>query len=235
MEIRAKTGLPNRRGILCGDAPKNGRGEGKKTENQIPDIYETVRRWILRGRFSQKWKSNKGRAAVSVIFLVDSSGSMASGGQIGHVKKIVAETVAKNRQMRTEFAGVALENGGARIFCPLTTDAEKLLGALAKLKTGGKTNMSAAVGETKKLLRKKEGEKTRGIVYIFTDGKINFCGEKADPFEHSVKKFKTVIGKSVEATVVDTETGFVKIGMAAKFSEATGARYMRANSKSAGR
>lgn len=201
---------------------------GRKTpagEKEKPDPYETVRRYLIRGEFSPCPKAERGRADVSVVLLVDSSGSMASGKQISHAKAVAAETVRKNRGKIVEFSGVALSGDSAHIFSPPGTGAEKLVEDLKNLKTGGRTNMSAGVALAAKLLKRKKGG---AEIHIFTDGRVNFCAGGGDPFEDSVKKFKTLVGRRARATVVDTEAGFVKIGAAARFSRAIGAEYTRA-------
>ena len=195
-------------------------GEKEKT-----DLYETVRRYVIREEFSPCLKTERGRANVSVVLLVDSSGSMASGKQISHAKAIAAETARKNRGKIVEFSGVALSGDSAHVFSPPGHGAEKLIENLKNLKTGGRTNMSAGVILAAKLLKRKKGG---AEIHIFTDGRVNFCEGNGDPFEDCVRKFKHLVGKSARATVIDTEAGFVKIGAARKFARETGAAYIKA-------
>ncbi len=228
MEIE-KTVPTARRGGIDAEDIKNAAVRKKISEKKEIDVYKTARRYVMRGEFSPQWKNNRGRGKLTVVFLVDSSGSMASGKQMANVKAIIGETVGENKGKITEFAGVALSRDGARIFSPAGTDTGKLLLNLAELKTGGRTNMSAGVALAGKILRKAKNKKSASAaVYVFTDGRINFCENGGDPFENSVRKFKTVIGKLAETTVVDTEAGFVKIGAAVKLSEAVGAKHIKA-------
>ncbi len=225
MEIE-QTAPPARRGAFDAGETKNAAGRGKNSDTEKIDVYKTTRRYVERGEFSPQRKKDGGRGNIAVVFLVDSSGSMATGKQISHAKKIIGETVRKNRGKTIKFTGISLSEDGAKLFSPTGTDTEKLILNLAELKTGGRTNMSAGIALTGRVTRgakRKRSEKT--AVYIFTDGRINFCENGGDPFEDSVKKFNTIIGKSAETTVVDTEAGFVKIGAAVKFSEAIGAKY----------
>ena len=209
------------------DTAERARKPARETEKTDP--YETVRRYMERGEFKPCPKAGRGRGTVSVVLLVDSSGSMAAGKQISHAKTIAAETAKKNRGRIVEFAGVALCGDSAHIFAPARSRAEKLTSELRNLKTGGRTNMSAGIVLAARLLKKTKRRKNSATeIHIFTDGRINFCNHEGDPFEDSVKKFKTLVGNSVGATVVDTEAGFVKIGAAARFSKAIGAQYARA-------
>ena len=212
-----------RRGYFeTGDAAGREKPAGEKEKI---DLYETVRRHVIRGEFLPRFKAERGRANVSVVLLVDSSGSMASGKQISHAKAMAAQTAKNNRGKIVEFSGVALSGDSAHVFSPSGAGAEKLIESLKNLKTGGRTNMSAGVVLAAKLLKRKKGG---AEIHIFTDGRVNFCEGGGDPFEDCVKKFKHLVGKSVRATVIDTETGFVKIGAAARFSRAIGAEYTRA-------
>ncbi|WP_462137097.1 vWA domain-containing protein [Candidatus Mycalebacterium sp.] len=216
-----------RRGRVDSEEINAAARNGKQSMEKI-DVYETARNYMMRGEFSEKNKIERGRGNMKVVFIVDSSGSMALGKQISHAKKIIGETARKNRGKVMEFSGVALYEDSARIFSPPGTDAEKLISNLAELKTGGRTNMSAGIALAGKMLKKsRSAKKNNSALFIFTDGRINFCENGKEPFEDSVKKFKTIIGARAKTTVVDTETGFVKIGAASKFSEAIGANYTR--------
>ncbi len=197
-------------------------GNGRKI-----DIYNTARRYVMRGEFSTQWEKDKRHGNLAVIFLVDSSGSMSVGKQISHAKKIIGETVRKNRGKTIEFTGVAILDDGAAVFSPPGRDTEKLISRLAGLKTGGRTNMSAGIEIADKIVRKNKNGKRAAAVHIFTDGRINFCESGGDPFEDSVIRLRRLTGKHVSATVVDTEAGFVRIGAAKKFAERTGASYIR--------
>ncbi|QMU55610.1 MAG: VWA domain-containing protein [Candidatus Mycalebacterium zealandia] len=204
-------------------AARNGKQNADKT-----DVYETARNYVIHGEFSRKNKTERGRGNTKVVFIVDSSGSMALGKQISHAKKIIGETVRKNKGNVMEFSGVALYEDGAQIFSPPAADAEKLISNLTELKTGGRTNMSAGIVLAGKILKKsRSAKKNNSALFIFTDGRINSCETGKEPFEDSVKKFKTIIGARAKTTVVDTEASFVKIGAALKFSEAIGAKYTR--------
>lgn len=228
MEI-GETASPSRRGGADAEEGKSAGGGKRRPRPGEIDVYKTARLYAMRGEFSPQRKNNGGRGNLVVVFVVDSSGSMAAGRQISNVKKIIGGTVAKNRGGIIKFAGVALSGDGARVFFPPGTDAGRLISSLAELKTGGRTNMSAGISLAGEVLRGAKNKRSGGAeVYVFTDGRINFCESGGDPFEESVRKFKAVIGKSARTTVVDTESGFVKIGAAAKFSEAIGANYLNA-------
>ncbi len=218
----------SRRGSFYPEKITDSAGKGKRKTEKI-NIYESVRAYLKKGNFSPKPKTNGGRGKVSLIFIIDSSGSMASGKQISYAKKIIGKTAMENKGKITEFAAIAICGNGARIFYPPGNDPEKLTTRLAGIKTGGKTNMGAAVVLASKILRKtRRAKSSSSAIFIFTDGRINFCESGEDPFQDTVKKFKMAIGKTVKTTVVDTETGFVKIDAAVKFSEAIGADYARA-------
>ena len=61
-------------------------------------------------------------------------------------------------------------------------------------------------------------------LFVFTDGKIN-KGDTEEPFGEAVSVYKVLLRSLRNTVVVDTESGFVKLGMASKLAAALGTRY----------
>jgi magnesium chelatase subunit D len=152
-----------------------------------------------------------------VFFLVDSSGSMLTDKQISQIKGLVAATIARYRTQRIRYAAVALTKGDAQLLSALTLDADEVLDAIARLTTGGRTNLKAGFKLISQLL--KTNMQQRSSLYIFTDGKIN-AGDTATPFEEAVSFYQRYLANIRTVEVVDSENGIVKLGLAEKLERA---------------
>lgn len=158
-----------------------------------------------------------------ICFLLDSSGSMMKDKQIAFIKGLVAATIARHTTRRIKYAAVALQNGTAQLLSAPTLHADQLLQAVATLKTGGKTNMQSGFALLQQLM--KTNTQQKASLYIFTDGKIN-AGTTDAPFEEAVRYYKQYLSALKETTVVNSESGFVKLGHAERLAVAIGAKLM---------
>jgi magnesium chelatase subunit D len=146
---------------------------------------------------------------------------MMKDKQISFIKGLVATTIARYKTRRIRYAAVALHHGTAQLLSAPTLHAEDLLQAIATLKTGGRTNMQSGFTLLHQLM--KTNMQQRASLYIFTDGKIN-AGNTAAPFEEAVRYYKQYLSAIKETTVVDNESGFVKLGKAGELAEAIKAK-----------
>lgn len=156
------------------------------------------------------------------FFLIDSSGSMVKDRQIAYIKGLVAATIARYKTKRIKYAAVALNNGEAQLVSAPTLHANELVNALSQLTTGGKTNMKAGFSMISQLLKNNIREHIS--LYIFTDGKVN-AGDTDDPFHEAVTFYKKYLNSITQATIIDNESGFVKLGLAEKLAISIGAGY----------
>ncbi|QHS58513.1 vWA domain-containing protein [Chitinophaga agri] len=170
-----------------------------------------------------RFKKELIKTDMYVFFLLDSSGSMIRDKQIAYIKGLVESTIARYKTRRIRYAAVALHQGKATILSAPTLHAGEVLQAIATLKTGGKTNMQAGFALLHQLL--KRNMQAKASLYIFTDGKIN-AGHSTQPFEEAVTYYKQYLSAIRETTVVDNESGFVKLGLAGKLADAINARRM---------
>lgn len=159
-----------------------------------------------------------------VFFLLDSSGSMIKDKQIAYIKGLVESTMARYKTRRIRYAAVALHHGEATILSAPTLHADDVLQAITTLKTGGKTNMQAGFALLHQLM--KQNMQAKASLYIFTDGKIN-AGHTTQPFEEAVSYYRRYLSAIRETTVVNNESGFVKLGLAEKLAEAINAKKLK--------
>lgn len=181
----------------------------------------TLKYYLTHDKIEIQYKREQTKTELYVCFLLDSSGSMLKDKQIAFIKGLVATTIARYKTRRIRYAAVALHNGTAQLLSAPTLHADDLLQAVAALKTGGKTNMQSGFALLHQLM--KTNMQQRASLYIFTDGKIN-AGNTATPFEEAVRYYKQYLSAIRETTVVDNESGFVKLGKAGELADAIKAK-----------
>ncbi|MCF6405162.1 VWA domain-containing protein [Chitinophaga filiformis] len=181
-----------------------------------------MKHYLTHDKVEIRHKRHRSKAAMYVFFLIDSSGSMVKDRQIAYIKGLIEQTIARYKSKRIKYAAVALNNGDAELLSAPTLCAEEIINSLAQLTTGGKTNMRAGFGMINQLL--KSNIKEHASLYIFTDGKVN-AGNTDDPFGEAVLFYKQYLTGIKQTTIIDNESGFVKLGMAEKLATSIGASY----------
>ncbi|WP_343669345.1 VWA domain-containing protein [Chitinophaga sp.] len=181
------------------------------------DLLGTVTNYLLTGQPVIKYQRKASKAALSLLFLIDSSGSMIRDRQIAYIKGVIAQTIAQHQHKRLRYGAVALAQGDAQLVSHYTTDVTRFIQSIAQLSSGGKTNLKAGLQLIQQM---QPSDKTQ--LYIFTDGKINAGGslhELAAYFKQHLRALSTT-------TVVNIECGFVKLGRAAELAKVIGATYL---------
>lgn len=181
------------------------------------DLLATVTNYLVTGRPDVQYQRKASKAALSLLFLIDSSGSMIKDRQIAYIKGIIAETVTRYQHKRLRYGAVALTQGDAQLVSHYTTDADCFIQQISRLSSGGKTNLKAGLQLIQQM---QPADKTQ--LYIFTDGKINTGGN----LQEAAIYFKQHLRGLHATTVVDIESGFVKLGRAAELAKTIGANYL---------
>lgn len=219
--------------------PKKHTKRGVKTKEQLSlrispvssfkssqtNVLESVRNYLVKGRFERIYKKENTRGSVSVVFILDSSGSMASHQQMGYVKGLVEKTIGQQRFKKVQYAMVVLKDEDAAIAQPFTIHPQQITQLSYKLKTSGKTNLGAAFLRVYELVR--HIDKSQVQLFAFTDGKANIGSGNSHPFQYAVNCYRQYLGKRISSTIIDTERGMVKLGKARELAEKLGIKYER--------
>lgn len=183
----------------------------------VPDLLGTVTNYLLTGKPDIKYQQKASKATLSLLFLVDSSGSMLKDRQIAYIKGIINQTITQHQHKRLRYAAVALSQGDAQLVSHYTTDTTKFIHSIAQLPSGGKTNLQAGLRIIQQLQATEQAQ-----LYIFTDGRINAGGTLPEAAAY----FRQYLRGLRHTTVVDQESGFVKLGKAAELAKVIGATYL---------
>lgn len=164
----------------------------------------------------------EGREGNLILFVVDASGSMAARERMSAVKGAVLSLLADAYQRRDKVGIVSFRGEEARVLLPPTPSTELAGARLGELPTGGRTPLAAGLEKAAEVLareRLRERER-RPLLVLLTDGRAT---SGPDPRGAAAR----LASLEVASVVVDTEEGYVRLGLAARLAEAMGARCLR--------
>ena len=160
-------------------------------------------------------KAREKRIGAYQLFVVDASGSMAARHRMEATKAAILSLLRDSYIHRDSVGLIAFRKASAEVLLPFTRSVERAERLLASMPTGGKTPLAhglrMAYTMCDRLLRAHRAERIQ-IIYI-TDGRAT-SGDSEDPVAES-KQWARILGTlPVDCIVIDTETGFIKLGLA---------------------
>ena len=160
-------------------------------------------------------KAREKRIGAYQLFVVDASGSMAARHRMEATKAAILSLLRDSYVHRDSVGLIAFRKESAEVLLPFTRSVERAERLLASMPTGGKTPLAhglrMAYTMCDRLLRAHRAERIQ-IIYI-TDGRAT-SGDSEDPVAES-KQWARILGTlPVDCIVIDTETGFIKLGLA---------------------
>ncbi len=167
-------------------------------------------------------KVREGREGNLILFLVDASGSMAARSRMSAVKGAVLSLLADAYQRRDKVGLVSFRGEGAQLLLPPTSSVDLAVPRLEELPTGGRTPLAAGLEKAAEVLERERlrDATRRPLLVLLTDGRAT-----AGPDPRRATAGLRNIG--VTSVVVDTEEGYVRLGMAGGVAGSLGARCLR--------
>ena len=149
------------------------------------------------------------------LFVVDASGSMAARHRMEATKAAILSLLRDSYVHRDSVGLIAFRKESAEVLLPFTRSVERAERLLASMPTGGKTPLAhglrMAYTMCDRLLRAHRAERIQ--IICITDGRAT-SGDSDDPVSES-KQWARILGTlPVDCIVIDTETGFIKLGLA---------------------
>ena len=160
-------------------------------------------------------KAREKRIGAYQLFVVDASGSMAAHHRMEATKAAILSLLRDSYIHRDSVGLIAFRKESAEVLLPFTRSVERAERLLASMPTGGKTPLAhglrMAYTMCDKLLRAHRAERIQ--IICITDGRAT-SGDSEDPVAES-KQWARILGTlPVDCIVIDTETGFIKLGLA---------------------
>ena len=158
-----------------------------------------------------------GREGNLVIFVVDASGSMAARDRMAAVSGAALSLLQDAYQRRDKVAVITFRADGARLVLPPTTSAHIAARRLTRFDTGGRTPLAEGLLAARDVvIRERARDRSRRpLVVILTDGRAT---AGPDPLRRSRIAAHRLRSEGVAAVVVDCETSFVRLELAAELA-----------------
>lgn len=173
-------------------------------------------------------KVREKRIGNTFLFAVDASGSMGARERMRAVKGAIFYMLQEAYQKRDRVGMVSFRRQKAELLLPVTRSVDLAQKCLAEMPTGGKTPLADGLATallTLGMLNKKDSE-LEPILILVTDGRANAVEENGnDPVESALKIAETIRKAKITSVVIDTETDFIKLGVAKSVAKAMGATY----------
>lgn len=174
-------------------------------------------------------KVRERRTGTSILFVVDSSGSMGVKKRMEAVKGAIMSLLKDAYEKRDRVGLVAFRKDCAEELLPITRSIDLAQKKLEKLTTGGKTPLAAGIEKAYNIIKKelKKDEKVVPLILFLSDGKANYSISGKDPIKESLELAQKIKKENIRTIVIDTEEGFIKLEMVKTLSEALGAEYYK--------
>ena len=181
-------------------------------------------------------KAREKRIGAYQLFVVDASGSMAVRHRMEATKAAILSLLRDSYIHRDSVGLIAFRKESAEVLLPFTRSVERAERLLATLPTGGKTPLAqglrTAYTMCDRLLRKHSAERIQ--IICITDGRAT-SGDSEEPVAEA-KQWARILGTlPVDCIVIDTETGFIKLGLAKKLCQLMNGSYYAMDTISAER
>jgi magnesium chelatase subunit D len=165
-----------------------------------------------------------GKSANLVLFVVDASGSMAAQRRMEAVKGAVLALLNDAYQQRDRVSVIAFGGDTAQLLLAPTRSVELAEQGLRELPTGGRTPLPHALQLALDCLDKAE---RTPLLVLLSDGKANVpLTDAGDPWQETLSLAAQLAQRSVPALVLDTETGYLRLGRARQLAHALGGEYL---------
>ena len=181
-------------------------------------------------------KAREKRIGAYQLFVVDASGSMAARHRMEATKAAILSLLRDSYVHRDSVGLIAFRKESAEVLLPFTRSVERAERLLASMPTGGKTPLAyglrMAYTMCDRLLRSHKAERIQ--IICITDGRAT-SGDSDDPVAES-KRWARIVGTlPVDCIVIDTETGFIKLGLAKELCKLMNGSYYAMDTISADR
>lgn len=183
-----------------------------------------IRKEDLRSKVREK------RTGNIFLFVVDASGSMGARERMKTVKGVIFKILLDAYQKRDRVGMVAFRKKQAEVLLPVTRSVDFAQKKLASMPTGGKTPLAKGLLKAEDVLDMlyRQDANQDPVVILITDGRATSPLNKGtNPVTDAMEEAKRICRRHIPVAVIDTESGFIKLGLAKKLAKAMGASYFQ--------
>ncbi|MTI46569.1 MAG: VWA domain-containing protein [Firmicutes bacterium] len=174
-------------------------------------------------------KVREKRTGNTLLFVVDGSGSMGAKKRMKAVKGAIVSLLMDAYQKRDKVGMITFRGDSAEEMLQVTRSVDFAKDKLKDLPTGGRTPLSAGLIKGYQILRSTmlKDKDTIPVLVLITDGKANNALGLDDPVEEAISICQDISQKGIKALVIDTESGFIQMGLAKEVAKALDAQYYK--------
>jgi len=179
-------------------------------------------------------KVREKKKASVIVFVVDSSGSMAAKKRMEAAKGAVMALLEDAYQKRDKVGFVAFRGNKAEALLKPTSSVELAARYLKELPTGGRTPLPDGMYKGFELLKREinKDKNTIPAMVLISDGKGNVPIQK-NVREEVISLANEIKENNIHLMVIDSGQGFVKLGYNSEIVEASCGEYINLDELSA--
>ncbi len=195
----------------------------------------------------QKWRESNGCALVIkeedlrtkvrekrtgniFLFAVDASGSMGARERMKTVKGVILKILLEAYQKRDRVGMIAFRKNQAEVLLPVTKSVDFAQKKLAAMPTGGKTPLAKGLSKAEDVLDKlyRQDPLQDPVLILITDGHATLPLENGtNAVDDAMMEAERIGKRNIPIAVIDTENGFIKLGLAKKLANKMQASYFK--------
>ena len=175
-------------------------------------------------------KVREKRTGNIFLFAVDASGSMGARERMKTVKGVILKILLEAYQKRDRVGMIAFRKNQAEVLLPVTKSVDFAQKKLATMPTGGKTPLAKGLEKAEDVLDMiyRQDPLQDPVLIVITDGRATTpLVPGGDATAEAMNEAERIAKRKLPAAVIDTETGFVKLGLAKKLAKKMEASYFR--------
>ena len=163
-----------------------------------------------------------------IVFVVDASGSMGAEQRMTAVKGAISSMLTDAYQKRDRVAMVVFRGKEAEIVLPPTNSVVLAKERMKTIPTGGKTPLADGIAKAHDLIERemKKDNRIKPLLVVVSDGRGNVANRTDKPQEDTRMAAEKVALAGYPSLVIDSEVGFIKLGMAKRLADNMGAKYL---------
>jgi magnesium chelatase subunit D len=173
-----------------------------------------------------------------ILFVVDASGSMGAQRRMGAVKGAILSLLLDAYQRRDRVALISFRGRQADLLLPPANSVDLAQMYLQEMPTGGRTPLSRGLYLALEVLETEwlKDRQVLPLLVLLSDGRANVAmsgsesskgSNNSSPAEEAKAIASLIQEKRIPSVVIDTEIGFIQLGLAQSIAEAMGAHYVK--------
>jgi magnesium chelatase subunit D len=179
----------------------------RRGENRRPPLLPVQRSECV-------WRKRLQKRRRLIVFVVDSSGSMAAMARMRAAKAAVLGLLEKAYRHRCFVALVAFRKESADVLLHPTRSAVHAFRQLRQLPTGGTTPLADGLRTGSAVIRRslEKDPSLEPLLVVITDGRATFPASNG--FAEAAREAAAIAERHWPALCIDMETGIVRLGQA---------------------